>query len=145
MKTQIQIAVVAGLILGAGCDKTVVIDRPPAQVVRVAESLAPRHEPPRHTKTEGIPGQEWTVQFDEGVPGHKFEHHGITFRIVPADADRTGVTVTAYHADFMGKRTAAPRIARKYLTRLVETAMKQERQPTPAPAPGPAAPVEGAR
>jgi len=140
---------IAGLILAAGCDRTVVVDRPPAQVVQAAESLAPWSNPPRYKTTEVALGQEWTVVITENVPGQKFEHYEITFRVVKVEPDRAQVTVLADHINTLplsASRTEAPRVARRYMERLATQANKMQPQHGAAPLPSaPAGPSEGAR
>jgi hypothetical protein len=142
-------SVMAEMILGAGCDRTVVVDRPVVQVVQAAESLAPWSNPPRYRTKEVVPGQEWTVVITENVPGQKFEHYEITFRVAKMEPDRAQVNVSADHVNALplsSSRTEEPRVARRYMERLATEAMKMQPQQSAAPLPSaPAGPSEGAR
>ena len=139
----------AGLIMAAGCDRTVVFDRPAAQVVQAAESLAPWSNPPRYKTTEVALGKEWTVVITDNVPGQKFEHYEITFRIVKVEPDQAQVAVLAEHVNALplsASRTQEPRVARRYMERLATEAKKMQPQQSAAPLPSaPSGPSEGAR
>jgi len=141
--------VITGVMLGAGCDRTVVVDRPATQVVQAAESLAPWSNPPRFKTTETAVGLKWTVVITENVPAQKFEHYEITFHVEKVDSERSRVAVSAARINLLGlssSRTDEPRVAGRYLKRLAAEAMNKQPQQSAAPLPSaPAGPSEGAR
>ena len=142
-------SVIAWGMLVTGCDRTAVVDRPAAQVVQVAESLASWSNPPMFKTTETAAEREWTVVITENVPAQKSEHYEITFHVVKVDSERSRVTVSADRVNLLGmspSRMEEPRIARRYMERLATEAMnKQPRESAVPPPSAPAGSSESAR
>lgn len=133
-QTTIVAVLMTVMIACSGCVHTRVVDHSVAQVVQVAESLAPWSNPPSYKTTEVTPGQEWQVLISENVPGQKFEHYSITFRIVKREQGQTEVTVDAERRSALVKnfRKNAPSIRKRYATRLAEELKNEKPQTTSA-------------
>jgi hypothetical protein len=117
-----------------GCTHRQVMARAPAEVVQAAQSLAPWSEPPRYKTVELVPGLEWSVVITENVPGRKFEHYEIKFRILKADENRSEISVEAERVDLMPlspSRKSAPSIARRYAENLDASLNREKPQSSP--------------
>jgi len=123
------------LALCFGCTHSQIIPRRPAEVVQAAQSLVPWSVPPRYKTVELVPGREWSVVITENVPGQKFEHYEVTFRILKVDESQSEIGVEAEHVDLMPlnqSRKSAPRIARRYADKLGASLKGEQPQPPPA-------------
>ncbi|NLE40812.1 MAG: hypothetical protein GX615_03145 [Lentisphaerae bacterium] len=66
-----------------------VVSRSPQEVIQIVQSLAPNAGPTGCKIEEKVAEQEWLIIIDEGIPGEKFNHYEISFRILAQESKGT--------------------------------------------------------
>ena len=119
---------------GTGCMHSQVVSRSPQEVIQIVQSLAPNAGPTGCKIEEKVAEQEWLIIIDEGIPGEKFKHYEISFRILAQETKGTEISIKAVEANLVDSLLERPpkcrvnSVARRYAKSLrlaLETSEKQ--------------------